>query len=212
VYQGYTGHRHVHSFSQALAQSRDAGADALKRRKARKRQRWPQARRYVSQGGGGAWMGARRAARGAATQGWARRAGKWAFPGMPMATAGGASLRQSDSIHAQTTHMCSLRSAGSAHAAGQYSVCFNASARRAARSEGRRLFKRLPRCMHEARWHRPACAGGKPRKMSAGLNSREINHLHSTCAGETHYRGQTKPSPGGPPCRGGRRVERPALG
>ena len=211
MYQGDTGHRHVHSFSQALTQSRDAEADALKQRNARKRQRWPQARRYVSQGGGGAWMGARRAARGAVTQGSARRAGKWAFPGMPMATAGGASLRQSDSIHAQTTHMFALIRQQRTCCRPVFRV-FQCVSLPCSAQQGPQALQ-TPAAVHARSPLASTCLRrGKPRKMSAGLNSREINHLHSTCAGETHYRGQTKPSPGGPPCRGGRRVERPAPG
>ena len=60
---------------------------------------------YVSKGGGGAWMGARRKARSLTTAGAVRFAGWRRGLGTAMPAAGGTSHRQSKTIHVQTNHM-----------------------------------------------------------------------------------------------------------
>ena len=51
-------------------------------------------------------------------------------------------------------------------------------------------------CVHDARWHRPACAGRRVVWTKIQTNQPLTKH----CAGETHYRGQT----GFAPFRGAR--------
>ena len=76
----------------------------------------------------------------------------------------------------------------------------------------------LDSCVHDARWHRPACAGSRAVWTKIQTNQ----PLTKCCAGETDYRRQTAPpipadhcsaaahAPG-QHCAGGRRFERPAA-
>ena len=52
-------------------------------------------------------------------------------------------------------------------------------------------------CVHDARWHRPACAGRRAMWTKIQTNQ----PLTKRCAGETYYRGQSAIPPAGDPRR-----------